>query len=126
MYADIVTDSMRRAIDETNRRREKQQNFNQLNGISPESVRKEVKDLIDGVHRFGTGRKRSGRRQRDSGQSQVEFAEINVQDATQVSREIDKLEQQMHKFASDLEFENAAEVRDRINALKNVAFLESA
>ena len=126
LYADIVTDSMRRAIDETNRRREKQHKFNELNGISPESVKKEVKDLIDGVHRFGTGRKRFGRGRRDSEQSQVEFAEINTRDAAQVSREIDKLEQEMHKFASNLEFENAAEVRDRINALKNVAFLESA
>ena len=126
LYADIVTDSMRRAIDETNRRREKQHKFNELNGISPESVKKEVKDIIDGVHRFGTGRKRLGRGRRDSEQSQVEFTEINLHDAAQVSREIDKLEQQMHKFASDLEFENAAEVRDRINALKNVAFLESA
>ena len=126
LYADIVTDSMRRAIDETNRRREKQHKFNELNGISPESVKKEVKDIIDGVHRFGTGRKRFGRGRRDSEQPQVEFAEINTRDAAQVSREIDKLEQEMHKFASNLEFENAAEVRDRINALKNVAFLESA
>lgn len=126
LYADIVTESMRRAIEETNRRREKQHKFNELNGISPESVKKEVKDIIDGVHRFGTGRKRFGRGRRDSEQSQVEFTEINTRDAAQVSREIDKLEQEMHKFASNLEFENAAEVRDRINALKNVAFLESA
>ena len=126
LYADIVTESMRRAIEETNRRREKQHKFNELNGISPESVKKEVKDIIDGVHRFGTGRKRFGRGRRDSEQPQVEFAEINTRDAAQVSREIDKLEQEMHKFASNLEFENAAEVRDRINALKNVAFLESA
>ena len=126
LYADIVTESMRRAIEETNRRREKQHKFNELNGISPESVKKEVKDIIDGVHRFGTGRKRFGRGRRDAEQPQVEFAEINTRDAAQVSREIDKLEQEMHKFASNLEFENAAEVRDRINALKNVAFLESA
>lgn len=125
LYADEVTDSMRQAISETSRRREKQIQFNELNGISPVTVQKEVKDIIDGVHRFSTGKRQKGKRVRESDPIEINFKDIDLGNASQVAKEITKLEKQMNRHAADLNFELAAEVRDRITALKEAAFVNT-
>ncbi len=122
LYADYVTESMRAAIDETNRRRNKQKQHNEINGIVPEGVAKEVKDIIEGVH----GRRRKRRRgtsQERGIEKSVSAEEVDLQDPKQVAQELNRLEKQMNDFASKLEFENAALLRDQINELKQVAFL---
>ena len=116
---------MRQAISETSRRREKQIQFNELNGISPVTVQKEVKDIIDGVHRFSTGKRQKGKRVRESDPIEINFKDIDLGNASQVAKEITKLEKQMNRHAADLNFELAAEVRDRITALKEAAFVNT-
>lgn len=123
LYADYVTDSMQAAIDETDRRRTKQRQHNEVNGIVPEGVAKEVKDIIEGVH----GRRRNKRRKgdRDSAiDTAASVSEVDLQDPKQVAQELRRLEKQMDDFASKLEFENAALVQDQINELREVAFLD--
>jgi len=118
---------MRSAIDETNRRREKQLEHNRVNGIQPETIEKEVKDLIDGAHAPGTHKRRKGTRARAAEPHQVDrpATEIDVHNPSQVSRELRKLERQMQKHASNLEFEHAARVRDQINELKEIVFVSN-
>ena len=123
LYADEITDSMRNAIDETNRRRDKQLHHNLVNGISPETVEKEVKDIIDGVQGRGMQKRRKSVRMNEaSADVEVSSIEINLQDEAQVSRELRKLERKMHKHAANLEFEHAARVRDQIKELKEMVF----
>ena len=124
LYADYVTESMRAAIEETNRRRNKQQHHNEVNGIVPEGVTKEVKDIIEGVH--GRSRKRRrGTAQEHRIDKSISAKEVDLQDPKQVAQELNRLEKQMNNFASKLEFENAALVRDQINELKQIAFLSN-
>ena len=123
LYADEITDSMRNAIDETNRRRDKQLHHNLVNGILPETVEKEVKDIIDGVQGRGMQKRRKSVRLNEaSADVEVSSIEINLQDEAQVSRELRKLERKMHKHAANLEFEHAARVRDQIKELKEMVF----
>ncbi len=123
LYADEITDSMRNAIDETNRRRDKQLHHNLVNGILPETVEKEVKDIIDGVQGRGMQKRRKSVRINEaSADVEVSSIEINLQDEAQVSRELRKLERKMHKHAANLEFEHAAQVRDQIKELKEMVF----
>ena len=122
LYADYVTESMRAAIGETNRRREKQQQHNNINGIVPESVEKEVKDIIEGVHVRGRKRRRGDSRVREAEES-VTVKEINLNDPKQVAQELKRLEKQMSDYSTKLEFEKAAVVRDQLNELKQIVFL---
>ncbi|MBR3424565.1 MAG: UvrB/UvrC motif-containing protein, partial [Neisseriaceae bacterium] len=104
LYADKITDSMKAAIDETNRRRKKQQDFNQQHGITPKQIVKKVEDLIDGVYHD------------EKAKSKIKVNKINnEQDAL---KEITRLEKAMQKAAQDLRFEEAAEIRDKIRAIK--------
>lgn len=106
LYADKMTDSMKRAIEETERRRAKQQAYNLEHGITPKSVKKEVKDIIDGVYR-------------SDGPSIAHLAEtVGSMSEKELSSEIKKLEKQMFEFAKNLDFEKAAVVRDRLAELK--------
>ena len=106
LYADKMTDSMKRAIEETERRRAKQQAYNLEHGITPKSVKKEVKDIIDGVYR-------------SDGPSIAHLAEtVGSMSEKELSSEIKKLEKQMFEFAKNLDFEKAAAVRDRLAELK--------
>ena len=122
LYADYVTDSMRTAIDETNRRRAKQHEYNSLNGIVPETVEKAVKDIIEGVHG------RSRKRRRGSGAVAQEMdvepvaKEIDIEDTAQVAKELKRLEKSMNDYSVKLEFEKAAMIRDQIKELKEIAF----
>ena len=125
LYADEMTRSMRSAIDETNRRRDKQLEHNRVHGILPESIEKEVKEIIDGVQARTTHRKRKNAQVREPARAGNirDSIEIDLQDQGQVSRELKKLERQMHKHAANLEFEHAARVRDQINELKELVFV---
>ncbi|HBV20264.1 MAG TPA: excinuclease ABC subunit UvrB [Nitrosomonas sp.] len=118
LYADRITRSMRVAIDETNRRREKQCAFNQQHQITPRTVHKRIKDLIDGVYSF------------DSAQKELKASEMlanyKSMDARQVSKEIQRIEKLMLNAAKNLEFEQAAQYRDEIKRLKNKLFIGAA
>ncbi|GMU78972.1 MAG: UvrABC system protein B [Acidimicrobiia bacterium] len=120
MYADQVTDSMRRAISETNRRRRLQLAYNEEHGIDPQTVRKKVTDILEMVRaRAGTDDRPStprGRRRASSTPSAVfDLADVAPDD---LGRLIQTLEEEMHEAAKDLRFEEAARLRDEISELK--------
>jgi len=117
LYADRITDSMERAIGETNRRRERQLVHNLEQGITPRSIIKNVRDLIDGVYSEKTGREME-RLERDVAQ-RAQLEEMSEKD---VSREIKRLEKLMLEHARNLAFEQAAQVRDQLANLKKRAF----
>ena len=114
MYADKVTDSMQRAIDETDRRREKQAVFNAANDIVPRSVIKDVREMIDGVY--------DATASRQGVKAASAAAEYEVMSEKQVAREIKRLEKQMFEHAKNLEFEKAARERDQLALLKEQVF----
>jgi len=115
LYADRMTRSMRAAIDETNRRREKQLAFNQQHQITPRGVHKRIKDLIDGVYSLD-----SAQRKLKVSESQMNYDTLSER---QISKEIQRLEKQMLNAARNLEFEQAAQYRDDIKRLKNKLFI---
>lgn len=115
LYADRMTRSMRAAIDETNRRREKQLVFNQQHQITPRSVHKRIKDLIDGVYSLD-----SAQRKLKVSETRMNYDAMNER---QISKEIQRLEKQMLNAARNLEFEQAAQYRDDIKRLKNRLFI---
>jgi excinuclease ABC subunit B len=115
LYGDVVTDSMRRAIDETDRRRARQTEFNRINGIVPHGVRKQVRDMIDGVYEASTAR--SDQRSAD------QRVEVEAMSEAQLGREIKRLERQMLELAKNLEFEKAARVRDQLSGLRQRVFI---
>lgn len=114
LYADRITDSMRRAMDETERRRAKQLQFNQEHNITPRGVSKRIKDLIDGVYSS-----ENATEHRKVAQIRERYAAM---DETQLAKEIQQLEKQMLTAAKDLEFEQAARYRDEIRNLKSKLF----
>ncbi|HET7199604.1 MAG TPA: excinuclease ABC subunit UvrB [Burkholderiales bacterium] len=114
LYADRVTDSMKRAIEETERRRAKQIEFNTERGITPIGISKEVRDMIEGardVEDLGL--------QLKAAQEQARYESMSEK---QLAREIKRLEKQMLDYARNLEFEKAAEARDRLAELKRNFF----
>lgn len=114
LYADRITDSMKRAMGETERRRTKQIAFNKANGIEPRGVQKRIKDIIDGV--YDVQEKRS--------EMQVEQERARYEDMSEkdLAGEIKRLEKQMNSEAKNLEFEKAAATRDRLAKVKEMAF----
>jgi excinuclease ABC subunit B len=114
LYGDRITDSMRRAIDETERRRAKQVAFNTANNITPAGIKKQIKDLIDGVYS-----PQEGRDQLQAAQEQAKYESMSEK---QVSKEIKRLEKLMIDHAKNLEFEQAARVRDQLHVLKEQLF----
>ena len=117
LYADRVTDSMARAMGETQRRREKQVAHNLERGITPRSIVKQVRDLIDGVYS-----EKSGKEAERLQQGAVEKARIEDMSEKDIAREIKRLEKQMLEHARNLEFEQAARARDQLARLKDAAF----
>ncbi len=115
LYADKITNSMRYAIDETQRRRDKQTLFNQQNNITPRSVNKRIKDLIDGVYNIETAQQ--------SLKTAQEQARYNSMSESQLAKEIQHLEKQMLGAAKNLEFEEAAQYRDELKKLRNKLFI---
>lgn len=114
LYADKITDSMRRAMGETERRRNKQLAFNLENNITPTGIRKQIKDIIDGVY--------NQQEARDDLVAAQEQAKYEVMSEKQISREIKRLEKLMLDHAKNLEFEKAAQVRDQLAHLKQQLF----
>ncbi len=117
LYADKITDSMARAMGETERRRAKQVAHNLERGITPRAIVKKVRDLIDGVYSEKAG-KEAERLERDA-MSRAQVEDMSEKD---VSREIKRLEKLMMEHARNLEFEKAARVRDQLHILKEQAF----
>ncbi len=115
LYGDRITDSMRRAIDETERRRARQVAFNAEHGITPTALNKSVRDLIDGVVQTPGKGLRAGSVER-------EIAELQIDNAQDVAREIKRLENRMIEHARNLEFEQAAQVRDQLGLLRQRVF----
>src|SRR4051812_23097720 len=107
LYGDRITDSMRRAIDETERRRTKQIAFNAANGITPKGVQKAIKEMIDGVY--------SPNAQREMLEEAKETAKVEAMSEKQIGKEIKRLEKLMVDHAKNLEFEKAAQVRDQLH-----------
>ena len=117
LYADRITESMKKAIGETERRREKQMAFNEANGIVPKQIVKRVKDLIDGVYSEKSGKEAERLQEQALQQARVE--DMSEKD---IAREIKRLEKQMLEHARNLEFEQAARVRDQLSLLKQQLF----
>ncbi len=117
LYADKVTESMKKAIGETERRRVKQVAHNLAQGITPRSIVKQVKDLIDGVYSEKAG-KEAEKLERDA----MQRAQVEDMSEKDISREIKRLEKLMMEHARNLEFEKAARVRDQLGILKEQAF----
>jgi excinuclease ABC subunit B len=114
LYADRITDSMRRAIDEIERRRNKQIAFNLANGITPKGVVKRIKDIIDGVYNPD-----AANQELKAAQSRAKYEVMSEKD---LAKEIKRLEKDMLTAAKNLEFEKAAELRDRLHILKKQLF----
>jgi excinuclease ABC subunit B len=115
LYADRMTDSMKAAIGETERRRQKQIAFNEANGIVPKSVTKRIKDIIDGVYD-------SDGAKRDAARVAEKDADYAVMDEKALARAIKRLEKEMQEHARNLEFEKAAAARDELFKLRQRAF----
>ena len=114
LYADKITNSMQRAIGETERRRAKQIAHNTAHGITPKGVTKRIKDIIDGVFDMETAQKELKIAQ--------ELASYGRLDEKELTREVKKLEKEMHECARNLEFERAADLRDKLKDLKHLLF----
>ncbi len=117
LYADKITDSMRRAIDETERRRTKQVAHNFAHGITPQGVQKRIKDIIEGTYEPDAARSRL-----KAAQVQAKYLAMSEKE---VSREIARLEKDMLQAAKNLEFERAAELRDQLKKLRESVFLST-
>ena len=114
LYADVITDSMRRAMDETQRRRDKQLAHNVEHGITPASVVKRIKDIIDGVYSDAATDAAAAEKM-----PKVDYASM---DEKALARAIRQLEKQMQSHAKNLEFEEAAKLRDELFRLRSQAF----
>lgn len=114
MYADKITDSMQQAIDETERRREKQIAYNKEQGIDPQPLRKKIADILDQVY--------EGEDEHDADPAaMVERPDVANMAADEVQKLIDDLTAQMKEAARDLKFELAGRLRDEIQDLKKEA-----
>ena len=122
LYGDEVTDAMRQAIDETERRRQRQAEHNKAHGITPKGIVKAVKEIIDGVQ----PRAQSRRSRRYAGAPSVaaaeEAAKYDAMSADALGRQLKKLEKRMYDHANNLEFEEAAGLRDKIRAIRERRF----
>lgn len=117
LYADRITESMRKAMGETERRRLKQIAYNEAHGITPRSIVKQVRDLIDGVYS-----EKSGREAEKLEQSALQKARVEEMGEKDIAREIKRLEKEMLEHARNLEFEKAAQARDQLALLRERAF----
>ena len=115
LYADKITNSMRRAIDETERRRNKQLLHNKEHGITPQGIQKRIKDIIEGSYEPDAARK-----QLKAQQDQDRYLAMSERD---LSREFKRLEKEMLQAAKNLEFERASELRDELKGLRETIFM---
>ena len=118
LYADKITGSMQRAIDETDRRREKQLEYNKLHGITPKGIVKNITDVMD----MGQGSMNS----RKFSKVAEDNPEYHALSGKQLKARLKLLDNKMYEHARNLEFEEAARVRDEIESLKKIHYLEEA
>ena len=120
LYADKITGSMERAIGETERRRAKQMAYNEEHGITPVTIQKAVADIMEGAYATGAG---GAKKFAAIAEEVAEYAGLSPD---KLAKEIKKLEKQMHQHAQDLEFEEAAKLRDRIRVIqeRNLGLME--
>ncbi|MGB0720945.1 MAG: excinuclease ABC subunit UvrB [Gammaproteobacteria bacterium] len=114
LYADTITRSMKAAMDETGRRREKQLAFNEEHGIVPASIKKKIADVMEGAVGKGGGSGRSG----DARKVAEPEADYAAMSPSQVNKLLKSMEQQMYEHARNLEFEEAAALRDKVHRIK--------
>ncbi len=118
LYADRVTDSMQRAIDTTLERRRIQQAFNEKHGITPQGIRKKVTDIMEGAGQtVGKGKRSYSQLRKVAEQSGEYSRDLDKMNPAQLAQEIKQLEERMYEFARNLEFEEAARVRDQISLI---------
>jgi excinuclease ABC subunit B len=115
LYADKITDSMRRAIDETERRRNKQLLYNEQHGVIPQGVQKRIKDIIEESYEPDAARKLL-----KIEQEQEKYLAMSERD---LAKEIKRLEKEMLQAAKNLEFERASELRDQLKKLRESVFM---
>ena len=124
LYADAMTGSMERAINETQRRRDKQLAFNEANGVVPKGIEKSVRDILEGARRMPT--KARGARDKRVTNDRGSFAQdVMSMTPAALSRKLAELENAMVGHAKNLDFEEAAAVRDQITELKKIAFVSA-
>ena len=123
LYGDNITGSMQRAIDETQRRREKQTAFNEEHGITPTGLNKKIADIMEGAAGGGgRGRRKAERPGQKAAEEAEQYrAKAGNRSPEEVLKEVARLEDEMYKAASDLDFETAARLRDEIAELKEAA-----
>ena len=122
LYADNITNSMQRAIEETERRRAKQMEYNNQHGITPQTIQKAVADIMEGAYGSAGG---SPRKFAQVAEEAMQYAGMKPEE---LAKKIKELEQQMFKHAQDLEFEEAAKLRDQIHRIQeqNMGLMERA
>ena len=124
LYADAMTGSMERAITETQRRRDKQLTFNEANGVVPKGIEKSVRDILEGARRMPT--KARGARDTKVTNDRILFSQdVMSMSPAALSRKLAELENTMVEHAKNLDFEEAAAVRDQIAELKQIAFISA-
>jgi excinuclease ABC subunit B len=119
LYADRVTEAMRAALDETQRRRNRQTEYNRTHGITPTTVVKAVKDIIEGVPYARPGVVGGERERLEAAEEGAEYSAMKPE---ALAKLLNKLEKQMYQHARNLEFEQAAALRDRIAAIRSQSF----
>ncbi|MEH6564358.1 MAG: excinuclease ABC subunit UvrB [Halopseudomonas sp.] len=117
LYADRITGSMERAIGETERRREKQIAFNLEHGITPKGVTKSVADILEGA--VVPGSRSNKRKRQKAAEDAAEYKAQELRTPAEVGKRIKQLEEKMYQFARDLEFEQAGQLRDEIQQLRD-------
>jgi len=122
LYADRVTGSMRQAMDETDRRRQKQRDYNDKHGITPRGVEKSVKSIIDGVQPGGYERKGGRKTGKERYAIAEEIKKYGDMTPSEVSKQLEMLEKEMYEHARNLEFEQAAALRDKIEQIEKTVF----
>ena len=122
MYADRITNSMRAAIDETDRRRQKQVEYNLAHGITPKSIIKKITDIMEGA-RADAANERDQSRGKAGRRVAEPVMDYSLLSPERLAAELKKLEAKMYKHAQNLEFEDAARTRDELHRARTQGFI---